>query len=173
MATLRCTAKYRKIAGLPSKLEEPPEHTVGALGDWYADTLNVGHDRYLLYMSETSRLSVIVTLKTRHTAEPRFQRALRQLLGDLGVEDRLIDREMSTFEPFFFAKTRSRSVLGSMNDQSFLAQHILRPGDVSLWETVMSLSKTPCSPLGMESPGRVAPRLLRERWGLRLVKTES
>ena len=44
MPTLLCTAKYRKTFGLPEYLLTT-ELDEGALGPWYADTLNVGSRR--------------------------------------------------------------------------------------------------------------------------------
>lgn len=46
MGVLRCTAKYRKLFGLPHELEEPALPMSG-LGAWYANTLNIGYGRYL------------------------------------------------------------------------------------------------------------------------------
>ncbi|HEX7704985.1 MAG TPA: hypothetical protein VF701_00855 [Thermoanaerobaculia bacterium] len=70
MPTLLCTSKYRKAFRLPEVL--PVAETFeGALGPWYANTLNVGSTRMLHYMSSTSLLSVFIGLRERATAERR------------------------------------------------------------------------------------------------------
>ena len=86
MGVLRCTAKYRKLVGLPEDLGEPPAAT-GALGEWYANPLNIGRDRYLHYMSENARLSVLIGLRERKTAEQRFVSTVYELLRSLGVKE--------------------------------------------------------------------------------------
>ncbi len=73
MPTLLCTGKYRKTFGLPEKLT-PATIDEGALGPWYANTLNVGPHRLLHFMSAPSLLSVVITLRERSTAEQRFVR---------------------------------------------------------------------------------------------------
>ena len=73
MPTLLCTGKYRKTFGLPEKLT-PATIDEGALGPWYATTLNVGPHRLLHFMSAPSLLSVVITLRERSTAEQRFVR---------------------------------------------------------------------------------------------------
>jgi hypothetical protein len=169
MGVLRCTAKYRKLVGLPNDLKDPqPVHS--ALGEWYGNPLNVGHDRYLHYMCEKARLSIVIPLKTRYTAEDRFTRTLYEFLPELGVAEKHAERELSTLNPLYFARAQNRSVLGSMNDQALAASYHLRREDLSLWDVMLMLSETPCTPLGGESPNIVAPRLITDFWqGPRLV----
>ena len=168
MGVLRCTAKYRRLRDLPGELKEPPNST-GALGDWYANALHVGHARYLHFMSEVSRLSVLITLRESRSAEMRFKRTLLELLQDIGVAESHAEREVAALEPLHFAPTRSRSVLGSMNDQAFAAKIYLE--HESPWDAMVRLSDTPCSPLGYETPRDVTTRVVAELWsGPKLVE---
>lgn len=162
MGVLRCTAKYRRLFGLPDKLREPAPPN-NALGAWYANILNVGHGRYLHYMSERARLSVIVSLRTRDTAEQRFPEALFELLLQLGVGRDHADQEAAMLSTLDYGHTTSRSVLGSMRDQALTARYCLSDG-ISLMELMMLLAHTPCGPLNYDSPDRVAPQLVKKRW---------
>ena len=163
MPTLLCTSKYRKTFGLPERLETA-EVDEGALGPWYANTLNVGSQRFLHYMSGPSLLSVIVTLRDRHSAEQRFVQGLRELLKDLHVPESLIEREAELLGSLQYGRASNRSVLGSLRDQAYLADHRLRDDQFSLAEVNRDLAETPCGPMGYASPKKVAPERLAARW---------
>src|SRR5687768_15272841 len=92
MPTLLCTSKYRRTFGLPERLE-PGVTPEGALGPWYANTLNIGRLRFLHYMSTQALLSVVITLKERQSAEQRFVRSLMELLHALGIPTEWILKE--------------------------------------------------------------------------------
>ncbi len=162
MGVLHCTAKYRKLFGLPDKLEKPASPVCG-LGAWYANTLNVGHGRYLHYMSEEARLSVIVGLRRRHTAEQRFAQTLAHLLRHFGTDARCAEREAMSLTSLVYGRATNRSVLGSMRDHAQLAKACLRDG-ASLWDLMLFLAEAPSGPLDYESPDRVAPRLVENMW---------
>ena len=162
MPTLLCTGKYRKTFGLPEKLA-PAKIDEGALGPWYANTLNVGPQRLLHFMSAPSLLSVVTTLRERSTAEQRFVRALSELLHSLGVEQRYIELEETLFATLTYGRAGDRSKLGSLRDQGDLAWHDVADGR-SLHDVNVRLSTTPCGPMGYNNPRSVAPALLEACW---------
>ena len=64
MLVLRCTQKLLKRIGQP--VADPPQSTT-ALGDWFAQPLSVGHQRFVLFASEHSRLPILMPAKdTKH-----------------------------------------------------------------------------------------------------------
>ena len=158
---LRCTSKYRRLFRLPENLPEPAASPSGALGSWYANTLNVGRSRFLHYTSDLSRLAVVIPLRERRTAERRFVEVLAELLNRLGVSQQLVALECATLGTLAYARARNRSVLGTMRDQALAVAidldygGVRSPVDLALW-----LAETPTGPLGYESPERVAPRLI-------------
>ena len=160
---LRCTSKYRRLFRLSENLSEPPGPPSGALGSWYANTLNVGPQRFLHYTSDLSRLAVVIPLRERRTAEQRFVELLAEILGRLGVDSRLVAHECATLATLVHARARDRSVLGTMRDQGFAVKADLSYGpvrspiDLALW-----LAETPMGPLGYDFPERVAPRLISD-----------
>ena len=62
-----------------------------------------------------------------------------------------------------FAKTRSRQVLGVMNDYAFSAQVCLAHAQTNepVLETCLRLAETPTGPIGMDSPDRLTVSLFR------------
>lgn len=163
MPTFLCTAKYRKAFGLPERLPTA-EVDEGALGPWYANTLNVGSQRFLHYMSGPALLSVIVVLRDRHSGEQRFVRSLTELLADLGVPESWIAREAELLGSVQYGRASDRSNLGSLRDQAYLASHRLRDDQFSLAEVNRELAETPCGPRDYACPKRMAPERLAARW---------
>jgi hypothetical protein len=162
MPTLLCTSKYRKAFGLPEVL--PVADTFeGALGPWYANTLNVGPNRMLHYMSGPSLLSVFIRLKERTTAGQRFMTALEGLLVSLRVKDEYIERELGLLNGIQYGRASDRSKLGSMRDQAYSAKTFIARGD-SVAELNLDASTVPCGPLGYASPRNVASELLDRMW---------
>lgn len=77
--------------------------------------------------------------------------ALRKVLAGLGVAEPLIAGELSRMDGCAFAKTASRSVVGSMTDFAFLME--APPSEPeSLTRLSLWLAQTPCTPLKMERP---------------------
>ena len=162
MTTFLCTSKYRKTFGLPERLVtvEQPEC---ALGPWYANTLNVGPQRMLHYMSSPSLLSVVIFLRDRHSAQQRFVRALSELLRSLNVSERYVELEVDCMGKTQYGRASDRSKLGSLRDQAYMASGDFDDG-LSLAEINERLAITPCGPMGYKSPRAVAPALLEQTW---------
>jgi hypothetical protein len=163
MATLLCTAKYRKTFGMTRELALQPIEE-GALGPWYANTLNVGAQRYLHSMSETSLLSVVILLREKRTAEIRFQRALGELLRALDVNPDDLENELNVVGTIQSGRARDRSKLGSLRDQANMAWRSLSEGVRSIAEVNRWLAETPCGRMNYDWPARVAPRHLEAKW---------
>lgn len=140
------------------------EVTEGALGPWYANTLNVGRQRLLHYMSSTSLLSVVISLRDRHSAEHRFARALGEVLRELRAVDDSIEKELALLKAVQYGRASDRSKLGSLRDQANLANYQLARGDLSLLEVNLRLAETPCGPMNYHSPKKMAPRRLEQTW---------
>lgn len=161
MNALRCTAKLRKRIGLEALPE--PGSGIAALGDWYAHLLTVGRQPLVLAVSERSLLAVVLPARDLKNLARNFLHAVRERLARIGVDEAAVEREMACLQPLAFAATRSRSVLGSINDFVFQlkarAAHPLgRDWTPQSFED--ELGEVPCSPLGYEHPVAVARRLL-------------
>ncbi len=141
-----------------------PSTTV--LGDWYANILFSRPQQLILCVSERTLLPVVILAKECDSFPLRLVASVREVLGRLGVPREVIEREEREMRQFAYGPTRSKRVLGSMNDFMFQLSWLLhdRPG-VSLVEASLHLAETPCSPIGYKSPDRFT----REVLGLNLL----
>jgi len=160
---LRCTAKLLARIGSP---QEPEAPSTTILGDWYAAPLNIGHSRYVLLISERSRLPVLMAGRDLKHLTDNFPDALAAVLWGLGISAAVIQREVEASRKAVFAKTNSRSHLGTLNDFSYLLRgHMGNAPGLDLVDLALWLSNAPVAPLGMSSPDRVTRDLLTKRGG--------
>ena len=164
MVTLRCTEKLRKRLRLP-KLGDAPASTT-ALGDWFGNPVSTRHARVILLVSEKSRLAVLVAARHLDRFEDRFREALYDLLLSLDVPAEAAARERDAMSDFCYAKTNSRSVLGTMNDYTFPLRILLEEEpERTLQEIALHLSETPLGPFGYKRPKDLVRSLLGARPG--------
>ena len=92
---------------------------------------------------------------------PRFQLAVVEVLKELGVAKVAIEKEQYSMRDVLFAGTRSRSVLGTMNDyfKSLRWALELKPHS-TLCEYALDLSETPVGPLDYMTPADLTRKLL-------------
>ncbi len=159
MLIIRCTAK------LLARIAPPQEPTVPSrtiLGDWYAVPLNIGSRRYVLLISERSRLPVLMAGRDLKHLADNFPDALAAVLWGLGIDAAVIRREVQASREALIATTNSRSHLGTLNDFSFMLKWQLpdRP-DLDLVQAALELSHTPVGPLRpLSFPDKVTRLLL-------------
>ncbi len=158
MITLRLTRKLLDRVGSPTAATEP---STTLLGDWYGQLVFVGHQRYVLLVSERSRLPVIMPGRDLKNLARNFPGALAEVLQALGVPRAAMRREVEASSEGVIAVTNSRSHLGTLNEFSqALRYRLWEEPDAELVEIALWLAETPVGPLGGESPDRLTPRLL-------------
>jgi len=163
MYTLRCTAAllHRLQAPTPTGSGSEPAPTT-ALGDWYANRLNIGRHRLVLCTNERSLLSVVVPAKDLPQLPARLITSLGRLFLRIGVPPALAWAELQAMQEVRFGPTRSRSILGSMND--FVIQvdaEFSRDVEIVYLDGVdLRLSEVPCGPLKYRNPAEVALELI-------------
>ncbi len=160
MVVFRCTQRLAKRFAL--ELAEDSPASTGTLGDWYANLLNIGHTRLVLCLSERTLLPVL--LPARKAEFPgRFSAYLAPVLHGIGIASGLVEAEIASLGDVAFARTRSRSVLGALNDFAFNAaarlQHPAGPG--RLIEAAVELADMPSKPIGQRAPQDVVHELFR------------
>jgi hypothetical protein len=117
------------------------------LGDWYGTVL-FGRPQLALLVNEQTLFPVLMPLAPAASLSDRFPAALGETLATVGVDYRFIEAELAEMVEGRWAKTANRSVIGVMNEFSFLATDLRRrrgvtdPIEVALW-----LAQTPCGPL--------------------------
>jgi hypothetical protein len=158
MVAIRCTQKLLARIGAPSPVNEP---ATTILGDWYATLLAIGHQRLILLISEHSRLPVIMPARDVKHLATNFPEALARVLAGLGIDAAVVEREVEATRAAVIAKTESRSLLGTLNDFSFMLRWQLSEPAPDLVRVALELSHTPVRPLGrLGFPDKVTKELL-------------
>jgi hypothetical protein len=152
MLVLRCTQKL--LVRLKQTGDMPTVESTTRLGDWYGNILRLGRRQYLLFISERSRLPVVLPIAEAKRFAAVFPDAVCNVLAAVGIAAAEIAAERSQMSDIAFGRTRNRSLLGTMNDFAIMAQHGHRNRDEpeSPEELVRFLSQTPILPLDGASP---------------------
>jgi hypothetical protein len=158
MVILRLTRKLLSRVGLPTPVTTP---STTILGDWFGNLVFVSHQRYVLLVSERSRLPVIMPGRDLKNLARNFPAALSEVLQALGVPGAVMEAEVQASAEAVVAVTNSRSHLGTLNDFSqMLSYHLWGEPDADLVEVALWLGRTPVGPLGYDRPDRLTRRLL-------------
>jgi hypothetical protein len=158
---LRCTRKLLDRLG-PAASPKGGTSTT-RLGDWYGNTLRLGRRQALIFISQRSRLPVLLPIGDSRRLSVAFPDAVATALTRQGIPRAAIAEELANMEALAFDRTESRSHLGTINDFSFGAQvsEERTPGR-SLDEIAGWLAETPIIAIGGASPGQ----LTRDAFGL-------
>lgn len=85
--------------------------------------LRIGRRQHLLFISERSRLPLVVRIREAKRLAAVFPDAVCDVLAVVGVSATDIADERSRMSEIGFGRTRNRSLLGTLNDFSFKAPH--------------------------------------------------
>ena len=152
MVVLRCTRKL--LMRLKQVGDLPPVESTTRLGDWYGNILWIGRRQHLLFISERSRLPVVLPITESKRLATVFPDAVCEPLSLVGVAVADIADERMRMLDSAFGQTRNRSLLGTLNDFAFMAQSgdARRTEPESPEELMRFLSQTPILPLDGTSP---------------------
>ena len=152
MLVLRCTQKL--LARLKQAENLPVVESTTRLGDWYGNILQLGRRQHLLFISERSRLPVVLPIGDTKRLGAVFSDAVCERLAIVGVTAVDIADERGRMSEIAFGRTRNRSLLGTLNDFAFMAQagNARRTEPESPEELMRFLSQTPILPLDGASP---------------------
>src|SRR5699024_8290062 len=122
--------------------------------DWYGNILRIGRRQHLLFISERSRLPVVIPIREGKRLAEVFPDAVCERLAIVGVTTRDIADERARMSQIAFGRTRNRSLLGTLNDFAFMAQSVdaRRPEPETPEELMRFLAQTPILPLDGASP---------------------
>ena len=135
-----------------------PSPSTTKLGDWYANLLNVGRERWVLCVSERTLLPVLLPAR-KESFPGELANAVGDLLGALGVPPDAVRDEVGEMRTIAVDRTRSRQVLGVMNDFALSAELRLHDGDPPL-EVALRVAETPVKPLGYDCPRQLVSELI-------------
>lgn len=116
MVLLRCTRRLLRASGI-EPVPEPPAPTA-ALGEWYANpvALPFRARSLVVFVHAGTLLSVVAPGRVLATTVPVFRQRLPLLLRRLELPRPWVELQSAALTSLCFARTASRSVLGSMND---------------------------------------------------------
>lgn len=157
MVLIRCTMRLLERIGPPT---DNPGPSTTRLGDWYANLIAVGSQRFVLAVSEHGRLPILLRGRDLKHLAAHLPIALGDVLQALGVPRDRIAAELDQMKEFAIAATANRSLVASMNDygQSIKWQLRDKPSVDALQQS-LSLARTPILVLDGESPDIMVPRL--------------
>ena len=162
MVTLRLTHKLQKLLNID--LTEQLKPTTSKLGDWYANLVPTYSGDLIIFVNEKTLLSVAIPIWESDHLLLLFRLRVGNLLGMIGIQSKAIENELSHYDPIQFGKTRSRSVLGSMNDIAFQYQVIAEmagtEADLSLSNAEYQMSQMPFKSIHYRGPSDVVKELL-------------
>jgi hypothetical protein len=152
MVVLRCTRKLLVRLKRTEVRADVPSTT--RLGDWYGNILRIGRHQHLLFISEHSRLPVVIPIREAKRVETIFPNAVCAVLAAVGIADESIADERLRMSEIAFGPTMNRSLLGTLNDFAFMAQqgNANRTEPESPEELMRFLAQTPILPLNGASP---------------------
>lgn len=158
MVVIRCTKKL--LRRLPGSEWGPLGRSSTVLGDWSGNLLFLGRRRILIFISQHSRLPVLLPARDLKRLSATLPLAVAEVLRGIGVSELHIERELEAMSEVRFAPTNNRSLLGSLNDfKVHLCWWFATESEPSLLELALKLSETLVGPLRYEHPSAVTRRL--------------
>ena len=143
---LRVTAKLgKKIKHLPTATLPTDSNP---FADWSAHLFTAERCQYILVANTPSLYSVIMPgrgITSEKSLVRRMRLALREFLSIEGHDRTYWTIIEPALDTAVFSKALNRSVIGSINDLVFGAQHFLAGNDMTLIEVSLRLNETPMS----------------------------
>ncbi len=147
MQLIRCTQKLLKELKIKPTEKSPK---FGYIGGWHANLLRIDRRKCVLFTNDQSLYSFFVPgLKKPefvHFDEVFRQNLFKCLLNERFSQDQ-IEKVLAEYRKIKFAKTKNRSVLGSMNDLAFQVKYrIEASGGLNYFEPIalnQSLNRIP------------------------------
>src|SRR5215510_541172 len=122
MLVLRCTQKL--LARLKHADNLTAVGSTTRLGDWYGNILQLGRRQHLLFISERSRLPVVIPIREGKRLAEVIPDAVCNVLDLVGVAAADVADERSRMSEIAFGRSRNRGLLGTLNDFTFMAQSV-------------------------------------------------
>ena len=142
---LRATKKLLQRVGQTTLREGDQSTTL--LGEWYATAL-FWRPQVALLVNEPTLLPVLMPLAPATTLPARVAEQIATILAAHGTPDTIIQNELEHMRELRTATTVNRSVVGIMNEFTFLADTYRADNpSPNLLDLAVRLAATPCGPL--------------------------
>jgi hypothetical protein len=143
-------SKKLKIGSL-AQIEEDP----GPFIEWYATLFTAERAQYILTTESKSLLSVVIYgrgVTDDNIFITRWLESMREYFLKIGkrlVFEKIIGPRAGQF---IYAKTASRSILGSMNDMVSMSKFMLPARDMSPMDLSQMINEAPFKAIGYQRP---------------------
>ena len=126
MQLIRCTAKLLKEMGLKKTdlVDESPKFSF--LGQWHANLIYINRRKCIIFVNDKILLNFIVADVSRAQIRKLngiFESMFRCFLASEGFSKELVEKILAEYSEVKFAKSNSRSVLGSLNNLAFYYEY--------------------------------------------------
>jgi hypothetical protein len=162
MIRLRCTKKLlRRLRVVPEDAGAPSQ---GHLGDWTAHVFTLVRVPVVICVNDRTLYPVLLPLKESRTLLERFRSAALAEILKVGGDSGALAREAAALRDIRFARTASRSVLGSINEFVLECQHWRHPRGATvadLEDLADQLRNSIWGPLDYRQPREAARELLQ------------
>jgi hypothetical protein len=157
LVVLRCTQKLLRKVGPAVPVPSP---STTRLGDWTGNVLGVGHQRVVVFISEHSRLPVVLPARDLRAVAEHLPLGVGAVLKGLGIPEGAVRAEQLAMADALIARTNDRSLVATLNDlcRSLKWRLADEPG-VDLTELALWLAETPIGPMKYDAPNRVTRRI--------------
>jgi len=102
--------------------EDTSAKSTTRLGDLHGTLIRFGRRHVLLFISERSRLPVLLPVRDADRLALAFPKAICETLIGFGVPTAAVEQERLAMLQITTGHTRSRSLLGSLNEFAFLVR---------------------------------------------------
>ena len=160
MVLIRGTQKLLRWLPPAEPVDEP---STTRLGDWYGHLTNLGRIRVALFISERSRLPVLLPGRDLVKVANHLITELEQVLVKMKIPTELVKRELAAMIDVLFAPTNSRSLLGTINDfTNLLEWEYEQNSRANLLDLSLKLGRTPMRTLGYRNPAEITAELFKK-----------
>lgn len=164
MFVLHCTKKAQDRLKV-KPVDVFPDPTT-RLGNWYCNEFTVSRRKYLIFVNERTLLPIVISvkgLKTSGDILEVFKQRLFKAFLLLNLPDKNFMPELLEMDEVVFAKTASRSVVGSMNDIIAQAKFSCDYHDIDVDSPAMfeRLAKMPLKTNGYRFASKLVSELLQ------------
>lgn len=137
MQLIGCTKKLQKEMGLGVKDLLTVEPADSGLGPWTANLIFINRRKCIHFVNDKTLFNFLVPdVLKKHIREldNMFRNWFSCTLADEGFNEKQIDKILQEYKEIGYSKTRSRSVLGSMNELAFMYKYELQSTSLHRWD---------------------------------------
>ena len=159
MRLIHCTQILLKELKVTDPVPAPDIFPAKGLGNWYANLLRINRRKCILFTNEKTMYTFLIpNMKKDNIMELplEFTTYLIENLQYEGFSHDVINVVRDEYSEITYAKTKSRSILGSMNELVVHLKYYIQPDskleNVSILELNQKINKTPMKSINYQYP---------------------